>query len=68
MLIDVKELSRRLSVAEPTIYAWKRRGKIPYVQLDGVVRFDEDEIAAWIAARRCGKVSQEGSHETQEGV
>lgn len=68
MLIDVKELSRRLSVKQPTIYSWVRRQKIPYLQLEGVVRFDEDEIAAWIDQRRCGKVGQEGNHETQEGV
>ena len=51
-LISAEELSNRLSVKLPTIYAWKRRKKIPYVQLEGKVLFDVAEIEAWVNERR----------------
>ncbi len=51
-LIRPDELAETLGVAQVTIYSWCRRGLIPHLKLEGVVRFDPDEIAEWIRERR----------------
>src|SRR5688572_7198340 len=48
MLLTVKELAIRLHVKEKTIYAWASQGKIPAVKINGVIRFDAQEINAWL--------------------
>jgi excisionase family DNA binding protein len=50
--IDAEGLSGWLCVPKPTIYSWKRRGKIPYVQLGRCIRFEVQEIGEWIQERR----------------
>lgn len=47
-LISVGELAKRLSVPPVTVYAWARRGQIPYYKVGKCVRFDETEIQAWL--------------------
>ena len=52
-LIDVKELSQRLSVSKFTIYCWVSQGKIPHVKICGrLVRFDPREVETWINEQR----------------
>lgn len=51
-LIDAEQLSQFLGVKEGTIYDWVRRGKIPYVRLERLVRFDPDEINTWLQERK----------------
>ena len=42
--IDVKELSKRLSINVKTLYDWAREGKIPSHKIRGLLRFKESEI------------------------
>lgn len=51
-LIRPEELSERLGVRKGTIYSWVRRGVIPCVRLEGLVRFDLEEIGGWIKERK----------------
>lgn len=51
-LINPEELSKGMRVARVTIYAWVRRGTIPHLKLEGLVRFDPEEIAAWLKSKR----------------
>lgn len=39
-LIDTKELMKRCDISEPTVIRLRKKGKIPYVQIGHVVRFD----------------------------
>ena len=39
-LIDAEQLSQFLGVKEGTIYDWVRRGKIPHVRLERLIRFE----------------------------
>lgn len=41
-----------MRVARVTVYQWVRRGVIPYLKLEGVVRFDPEEIVAWLKSKR----------------
>lgn len=47
-LISIKELSRFLSVKQSTLYAWVHNGTIPFYKLNGLIRFDLDEIHEWV--------------------
>jgi len=51
-LIRPDELAKTLGVAQVTVYSWVRRGVIPCYKLEGVVRFDTDEISEWLKERR----------------
>jgi len=52
-LVGVKEISLLLSVKPSTLYQWAELGQIPYVKLNGCVRFDLEDIETWV--RRCKK-------------
>ena len=43
-LIDINELSRRLSVARGTLYNWVYLRRIPFVKAGRCVRFDYDQV------------------------
>ena len=43
-LIDIDELSRRLSVAKGTLYNWVYLRRIPYIKAGRCLRFDADEV------------------------
>jgi len=47
-LITVKELSKFIRVKESTLYAWASSGSIPSHKLNGLLRFDIDEIKEWV--------------------
>jgi excisionase family DNA binding protein len=47
-LITIIDLSTILKVKQSTIYSWVHNGSIPFHKLNGLVRFDVDEIDAWI--------------------
>jgi excisionase family DNA binding protein len=53
-LVSPAELARMLGVPPVTIYSWKRRGKIPYIQLERCIRFDLSEIKDWLEKRKHG--------------
>ena len=51
-LLNVKELSKRLSIKPSTIYAWVSQGKIPHVKIHGVIRFIPEDIEGWLQSFR----------------
>jgi excisionase family DNA binding protein len=57
-LLTVKELSEILSVKEKTLYQWAELGQIPCVKLNGTLRFDCEDILAWI--KSCKKEPDSG--------
>ncbi len=48
--VTVKELSQFLKVKESTLYSWVHNGSIPFHKLNGLVRFDMEEIKTWVKA------------------
>lgn len=53
-LIDVATLAVRLQVTPGTIYHWLHRYEetgIPHYKIGRIVRFDQDEIDAWLEER-----------------
>lgn len=51
-MISPEELAAALKVARVTAYQWVRRGVIPYLKLEGVVRFDPQEIRVWLEVKK----------------
>lgn len=51
-LISPEELAAGMRVARVTVYQWVRRGVIPHLKLEGVVRFDPEETDAWLKSKR----------------
>lgn len=47
-LLTVKKVSEITSIKEKTLYDWANRGSIPCLKINGVLRFDQKEIEAWI--------------------
>jgi excisionase family DNA binding protein len=43
-LIDIKELSKRISVPRGTLYNWVYLHRIPFVKAGRSLRFDPDEV------------------------
>lgn len=50
--LDIAALAERLRIKRSTLYAWAEQGTIPYLKLGRLLRFDPDEIEAWLQAHR----------------
>jgi excisionase family DNA binding protein len=48
MLLTIKDLSGWLNIKPSTLYLWAAQGKIPCRRIHGLIRFDPDEIKAWL--------------------
>ena len=51
-LVSVKILAELLMIKQSTLYSWVNNGSIPFHKLNGLVRFDMDEIESWIKTSR----------------
>jgi predicted DNA-binding transcriptional regulator AlpA len=43
-IIDVKTLSSRLGISEPTIIKWRNKKKVPFIQMGGSIRYDWHQV------------------------
>ena len=54
-LLTAREVADRLGINVETVLRWHRRGDLPGFTLPGgMLRFDEDELEAWLKARATG--------------
>ena len=57
-LMTVAEVSAWLRVGRSTVYAWTLCGQIPAIRLNGIVRFQRNQLCEWMQQRtRCLEVS-----------
>jgi len=49
-IVTVNELSVFLKVKPKTLYQWAESKQIPYLKLNGALRFDLNDILEWIAS------------------
>ncbi len=47
-LMTIKEVSELLKVKQSTLYSWVHYGTMPYYKLNGLLRFEENEILEWV--------------------
>lgn len=57
-LLTVNDVASILSAKPSTIYSWAEQGIIPSFKLNGLLRFSEEDVMAWIAD--CQKKPVEG--------
>lgn len=50
--LDIAALAERLWIKRSTLYAWAAQGRIPHRKLGRLLRFDPDEIEAWLQSHR----------------
>ena len=48
MLLTIKDLAEQLRIKPSTLYAWAAQGKIPYLKIHGLIRFDREAISVWV--------------------
>ena len=49
-LITIKEVSEILGIKTSTLYEWVRNDTIPSYRLNGLIRFDMEELYVWVKA------------------
>lgn len=64
-LVTIKEVSNLLGVKESTLYSWVNNGSIPSYKLNGVLRFDMEEIEEWV--RKSKQTRHEGNTGMKKG-
>lgn len=55
-LVSIKIVATFLMIKQSTVYSWVHTGSIPFHKLNGLLRFDMDEIENWV--RKSSQVSQ----------
>ena len=51
-LVTIKGLSEFLNIKTSTLYSWVNKGSMPVYKLNGLLRFDMEEIEEWIKESR----------------
>lgn len=51
-LVTIKMVSELLTIKTSTLYSWVHKGAIPFHKLNGLVRFDLDEIETWLRSTK----------------
>ncbi len=50
-MLNTKQVAEKLGVSVRTIERWRKDRKIPYYNLNGIIRFDEQIIESWLQKR-----------------
>jgi excisionase family DNA binding protein len=66
-LLTIQEVAERLNLKPSTLYAWAAQGTIPHLKLGRLLRFDPDEIDAWLHDRRRHPPPIYASHRRRPG-
>ena len=61
-LIGVEEVAELTSIPESTIRRMVTKGRIPCVRLGKHVRFDPEDISAWVERNKVGGRADEAVH------
>lgn len=51
-LVTLKELSTLLSLSVSTLSKWVMDNRVPHYKLGRAVRFNPEEVSAWLAKRK----------------
>ena len=52
--ITGKELCSFLGISEPTLIRWRSKGKIPFIKMGGVLRYDKNKVALALEGQKKG--------------
>ena len=57
-LLTVKQVAELIQAKSSTVYSWAEQGLIPSFKVNGLLRFDETDVLAWL--KTCKEPSQGG--------
>ena len=57
--LNIATLAESLLVKHSTLYTWAEEGTIPHLKLGRLLRFDPDEIEAWLQAHHRKAISEQ---------
>ena len=66
-LVSIKIVAEFLMIKQSTLYSWVHNGTIPFHKLNGLIRFDLDEIKSWVEASKPASTDSIGSLKKKTG-
>jgi excisionase family DNA binding protein len=66
--LDITALAEQLRIKRSTLYAWAEQGTIPHLKLGRLLRFDPDEIEAWLQNHRRESIPEPASPRRRHGT
>lgn len=51
-LLTAKEIALFFKLSEKTIYKWAKENRIPHRNIEGSIRFNEDEVVRWSESKK----------------
>ena len=66
-LLTVKQVAVLLNCKPSTIYSWVELRTIPFIKLNGLLRFSESEILGWMNSCKNGSAAYNGSSGRRPG-
>ena len=55
-LLSPEEICQALGIEKSTLYSWTSKGLIPYVKVNGLLRFRESEVERWLKLKERGVI------------
>lgn len=53
-IIDGKQLMKRLNISEPTLIRWRKKSKIPFLQIGTSIRYDWFKVLIALETKKGG--------------
>jgi excisionase family DNA binding protein len=53
-MLSPEDICRAFAIKKSTLYSWTSRGLIPYVKVNGLLRFRESIIEPWLKLKERG--------------
>lgn len=51
-ILDTDQLMTKLGVTRPTLSKWRKEGRIPFIQVGAVVRYDLDKVLEALESKK----------------
>jgi len=55
-LLTPEKVCEMLAIEKSTLYAWTSKRRIPFIKVNGLLRFKESEIVRWLKLREQGDI------------
>lgn len=52
IILDTDELMQKLGITRPTLSKWRKEGRIPFIQVGSVVRYDLDKVLEALESKK----------------
>jgi len=67
-LLTIHDVAQWLTVKPTTLYSWVAQGTIPHLKLGRLLRFDPDEVEAWLQNHRREGIPEPNPPRRRHGI